>query len=81
VSNYAELVGYAASLTLMISFLMKDVIKLRLINTLGCSLFVAYGFLLNTSWPIIITNGFIFVVNIWHLIPRTKPALSSAEGK
>ncbi|HXH32152.1 MAG TPA: hypothetical protein VNJ01_15210 [Bacteriovoracaceae bacterium] len=51
----------------MISFLMKDVRRLRLINSLGCVCFVVYGYLLTYSWPIIITNSFILVVNLWHL--------------
>jgi len=56
--NLVEWVGYAAMLTLMISFMMKDMKKLRIINTIGCLLFVAYGFMLG-SYPIIITNAFI----------------------
>ena len=49
-----ELVGYAAMLFLLVSFLMKDIRRLRTLNTLACALFVAYGFLLDISWPIII---------------------------
>ena len=64
--NIVEWVGYAAMVTLMISFLMKDIKKLRYINTVGCLLFVAYGIMLN-SYPIIITNAFISMVNIYYL--------------
>jgi len=68
--NNVELVGYLASILLMISFSLKDVTKLRMINSVGCAAFVVYGFLLSTSWPIIITNSFILLMNIWHL---TRP--------
>jgi hypothetical protein len=62
-----EIVGYAASIVLMISFLLGDMRKLRLVNTLGCALFVVYGVYLGWKWPIIIPNTFIIGVNIIHL--------------
>ncbi len=67
--NLVEWVGYAAMLTLMISFMMKDMKKLRIINTIGCLLFVAYGFMLG-SYPIIITNAFITMVNFYYLFVK-----------
>ena len=65
--SMTEGVGYLASLVLMISFLMKNINTLRIINSMGCLLFVVYGFLLATSWPIIISNTFILGVNIFYL--------------
>lgn len=62
-----ELVGYAASLALIISFMMKNINTLRIINSLGAIFFVVYGIMLSTSYPIIITNGFILMVNIYYL--------------
>ncbi len=57
-------VGYLASVLVLISFLMKDIKKLRAINTIGCFTFVIYGILLGWSYPIIITNAAIFGINI-----------------
>jgi len=65
--SLTDLMGYLASLLLMTSFLMKDLKRLRLVNSTGCLCFVVYGFMLGMAWPIIITNGFILLVNIWHL--------------
>jgi uncharacterized protein with PQ loop repeat len=65
--SITEYVGYLASIVVLISFLMKDFIKLRILNSVGCALFVAYGFLLNQSLPIIITNGAIIGINIFYL--------------
>ena len=65
--NATEIVGYLAMLLLLISFLMKDIKQLRMLNTVACALFVAYGFMLATSWPIIISNAAIFVINIYYL--------------
>lgn len=62
-----ELIGYSASLVLMLSFTMKDVRKLRMINAVSCTLFITYGFMLATAWPIIIANAFVLSANFWHL--------------
>ncbi|MFD1293519.1 uroporphyrinogen decarboxylase [Lutibacter holmesii] len=62
-----EWVGYLASIALMISFMMKNVHTLRTINSVGAVLFIIYGVMLETSWPIIITNVFILAVNIYYL--------------
>ncbi len=67
--NFVEWVGYAAMIMLMISFVMKDIKKLRVVNTIGCLLFVAYGFMIG-SWPIIITNAFITLVNLYYLLVK-----------
>lgn len=63
-----EYVGYLASIMVLLSFTMKDVKKLRIVNMIGCLLFVAYGFLMPTiriGFPIIITNIAIFCVNFY----------------
>ncbi len=62
-----EIVGYLAMATLLVSFMMKDVTKLRIINSVGCFLFVIYGFMLHTSYPIIITNVSIILINFYYL--------------
>ena len=69
--SWVEWVGYAAMATVLISFLMKSVIKLRIVNALGCLLFVFYGFVLQPlSKPIIITNLAILCINIYYLVKK-----------
>ena len=65
--SMTEWVGYLASLVLMISFLMKNINRLRIINSIGAVLFIVYGVMLAISWPIIITNAFILGVNVFYL--------------
>ena len=67
-----EWVGYAAMLALLVSFTMKDVRKLRFINSVGAILFVIYGFMLATSWPIVITNTAILCINFYYLFVNKK---------
>tara|TARA_R110002073_G_scaffold103803_2_gene235069 strand:+ start:606 stop:839 length:234 start_codon:yes stop_codon:yes gene_type:complete len=67
--SITEWVGYSAMATVLISFLMKSVIKLRIVNSFGCLLFVFYGILLDPiSNPIIVTNTAIFLINLYYLI-------------
>jgi len=70
--SYTEWVGYLASLVLIISFTRKNVNQLRIINSIGAILFIVYGFMLTTSWPIIITNTFILSLNTYYLTKKEK---------
>jgi uncharacterized protein with PQ loop repeat len=63
-----EIIGYIASAVVLISFLMKNIKKLRIINTIGCLIFIVYGVLLNFSIPIILTNSVIVGINIYFLV-------------
>jgi hypothetical protein len=70
--SVTEIIGYTASLVVLTSFLMKDIKMLRIINTMGCALFVCYGILLNFSIPIILTNVGIICINIYYLMKTNK---------
>jgi len=67
--SLVEWVGYAASLGVLVSFLMKDIKVLRIVNSVGCALFVAYGLMLG-SIPIIVTNVAILFVNAYYLLKK-----------
>ncbi len=62
-----EWTGYIASAIILVSYLMKNVTKLRIIGTVGCIFFVIYGSLI-PSWPIVITNGVIVIINLYYLL-------------
>ncbi|OMP30512.1 MULTISPECIES: hypothetical protein [unclassified Mangrovimonas] len=70
--SFTEWVGYLASAGLLLSFTMKDLVKLRIINSVGCALFVIYGFMLQTAWPIIVTNAAILLINFYYLFFKRK---------
>lgn len=67
-----QISGYAASIFLIISFLLKNQRQLRTVNMIGCIFFVIYGFLLGYAWPIIIPNAIIVFTQIYHLWIRPK---------
>ena len=62
-----EWVGYLAMTVLLVSFMMKNVIKLRIINSVGCLFFVIYGLMLS-QYPIVITNLAIILINLYYLL-------------
>ncbi|GAK89998.1 hypothetical protein JCM19297_620 [Nonlabens ulvanivorans] len=64
--TFTEFIGYAASAVLLFSFTRKDLKKLRWFNSLGCLLFVIYGFMLD-SIPVLITNLAIIAINAYYL--------------
>ena len=69
--NYIEIIGYLASAFVLLSFIMKEMTKLRIVNIIGCTFFIAYGILL-LSWPIIITNVAIVCVNVFYLVKASN---------
>ena len=69
-------IGYLASSMVLLSFTMKGIKKLRLVNMIGCILFILYGFLmpsLRIGLPIIIANVAIFSVNFYYLLQKPVP--------
>ena len=70
-----EFIGYAASLFVVLSFLIKDnLVSIRLTHLVGCALFVVYGYLIN-SIPVILPNSFLIIVQIvyiWRELRKKK---------
>jgi hypothetical protein len=66
--SYVEWIGYIAMVFVASSFLMKNIVRLRTLNSIGASWFVLYGFLLDISWPIVVTNGIILTLNLYYLL-------------
>lgn len=76
---FIEWIGYAASIMIAISLLMTDMKKLRIINSIGCILFVIYGFGVK-AYPVGIINAFIFVINMYYIL-KEKQQASKEENK
>ena len=70
-----NIIGYAASLFIVLSFLIKDnLLYIRLTNLVGCALFVIYGYFIH-SIPVILPNAFLVVVQIvyiWRALNKKK---------
>ncbi|WP_455808441.1 YgjV family protein [Clostridium butyricum] len=66
-----EYVGYARSILIGISMFMKNIVKLRFINLIGCILFTIYGFIIK-AYPVAVVNLIIAFTNIYYLYKLTK---------
>ena len=77
--TWVEIVGYAASILIVVSLAMRSVVKLRFVSLVGSAAFVAYGALLG-SVPVLITNAAAVAVNLWHLRRELAPAASAINA-
>jgi hypothetical protein len=66
VPDTVELIGYLASILIVVSLLMASVLKLRVINLVGAVVFSAYGLLIG-SLPIVLTNVAIVLIDVYYL--------------
>ena len=66
-----EWIGYLASLIILISYITKNITRLRVIGTIGCVLFVMYGVIIE-SWPLVITNGTIVFINLYYIFIKKR---------
>jgi len=62
-----ELIGYAGSVLVAISLMMKSLVKLRIINLIGALFFTIYGVLIGAA-PVALLNALIVGVNIYFLL-------------
>lgn len=65
--SWLEAFGYAASVVVAISLMMDSLLKLRWWNLAGSSAFAVYGILIQAH-PVAVLNGFIALVNVYHLV-------------
>lgn len=68
--NAVEIFGYFASILVAISFLMKSIKTLRLINIIGSTCFVIYSIAIH-AWPVALINTFIVGINLYHIFKKT----------
>ncbi len=71
--NWIEMIGYIGSGLVLVSMLMRSVVRLRVINMIGSVIFAIYALLIR-SYPTALMNGALVVINIWHLLHMSQPA-------
>ncbi len=62
-----EIIGYAGSALVLVSLLMTSIVKLRVINAIGCVVFSTYAFVIH-SIPTALMNVALFVIDVFFLI-------------
>ena len=75
-----ELVGYFASTLVLISLIMTNIRKLRIINAIGSFIFSVYAIAIH-SYPTAIMNAVLVGVNVYYLVKlmKTEVAFSFIE--
>ncbi|MCQ2376256.1 MAG: YgjV family protein [Salinivirgaceae bacterium] len=71
--SFWSIIGYLASVLVLVSMLMKSVLKLRIFNVIGSFVFVVYGIAIG-AYPVALLNFATAIVNIVQVIKlcRTK---------
>lgn len=69
--DWVDIVGLVASLFVLASFLMKDILVVRLINIAGAIIFVVYGIIINAiaSWFV---NVVLIVVHLVYIVKEFR---------
>lgn len=62
-----EILGYFGMIIVLFSFTMKDMAKLRILNSIACAIFVFYGIMHGTI-PIVIMNVLVILINVYYII-------------
>lgn len=65
--SWMEIIGICATVFVLISFLMKDIKWVRIINIVGAVLFVVYGALIGalSTW---LLNALLVIIHIAYLV-------------
>ncbi len=65
--NWIEGLGYFATVVTLVSMMVKDMVYLRVINSVGCLLWIGYG-MMSESIPVLMVNTIILGIHIFKLI-------------
>lgn len=66
-----EVLGTIASIIVLLSFLMKGEVKIRIVNIIGAIIFVIYGILIN-AFSVWFLNGALCIVHLYKLLKLNR---------
>ena len=66
-----EALGILASILIICAFMFKDIRIIRILDAIGAALYILYGVLIH-SFPNILLNLFLVIIQIYHLIKLSK---------
>lgn len=70
-----EWIGYAASIFIVLSFMVNQLKIVRVINMVGCLCFVIYGSYFEV-WPVVIPNAILIFIQLYFLLFKDNKTLS-----
>lgn len=75
--DWIEIVGYAGSALVLVSFLMTSVFKLRVVNTVGSIIFAIYALIIR-SYPTAVMNIALVCINL-HFLWKMRTSSKAYE--
>lgn len=70
-----EWIGYAASIFIVLSFVVNHLKSVRIINMVGCLCFVIYGIYFE-AWPVVIPNAILVFIQLYFLFFKDTKKVS-----
>lgn len=69
--NFMEIVAYLGSVVILIGFMVKDIRVLRILNNVGCVIFLWYS-LYYGRYPLVFLNSMVIIVNCYYILKTKK---------
>lgn len=70
-TDYVKIIGFIATFITVVSFTFKDILIIRMVNVLGCAVWLVYGFY-TKDHPVILVNLSIVIIQIWGIFNLLK---------
>ena len=64
---YLEIFGYIGTALVIVSMMMKSIVKLRIFNISGAVISAIYAVICRT-WPVVVLNVVLTIINSYHLV-------------
>ena len=68
-----EIFGYIGTVLILVSFLIENVFKLRLVNTIGAIFWLVYGIGIMAKPTIVVNLAVIVIHGIWFIKQKKEP--------
>lgn len=77
--NWLEIFGWAGSVFVVVSLMLANKIKFRVLNLIGCIIATSYNLVLGI-WPYTAMNAAISLINIYWLFRIKREAAQAAQA-
>lgn len=73
-----EIFGYIGTVLILISFLIENVFKLRVLNSIGAIFWIVYGVGI-MAMPTIVVNSCVLIIHIFWIIKHRKKLFADTK--
>jgi hypothetical protein len=67
--EFIDYFGYFGSIVVVLSFGITDIKKLRIVNIVGCLIFIVYGIICNVT-PVVVTNTAVILMHLYKIYKK-----------